>query len=50
MMDTTFGVVIDYFLLQVSMRIWIYDTGHYMTPEGTLDAGKWVVQATLLDS
>jgi len=42
--DTTFGCIVAYVFLQISMKIWNYDSGHYMLPDGTLDKGKWVVQ------
>lgn len=45
MVDTTFGVLVAYCLLQVSMRTFQYESGQYVGSDGELDYRKWAVQA-----
>jgi hypothetical protein len=44
MVDTTFGVLVAFVLLQVSMLTFRYDSGHYLSHGGELDYAKWMVQ------
>lgn len=44
MVDTTLGVLVAYGLLQASMRVWKYDSGNYVGPDGELDYNRWLVQ------
>ena len=42
--ETTLGVAINIVLLQISMAIFKYDTGSYMSPEGDLMVRPWITQ------
>lgn len=44
MVDTTFGVLVAFLLLQVSMLAFRYDSGHYLSHAGELDYAKWMLQ------
>ena len=44
LVDTVLGLAVSLALLQMSMFIFKYDTGSYMSPDGVLMIRPWVTQ------